>query len=761
MSTPANSVSRRGFLGSVSAGSLVLAANLSGTEAIAAAASDSEGLPFEPDLFVSIATDGTVTIVTHRSEMGTGIRTALPMVVADEMEADWDRVKLEQALGDTRYGSQNTDGSRSIRRFFNRMRQAGATARMLLEQAAAKTWGVDASECKANNHKVEHVGSGKTLGFGELVETARGLKVPGKSTLKFKPVSEHRYIGKTKVPIADIDDIITGKATFGIDARMTGQVFAVVARPPVLGGKVKSYNADKAKAMPGVVDIVEIEPYRGAPVFNAVGGIAICAESTWQAIQARDELEIEWDHGNHAAYNTDEFAKELAEAACGEGKLIRDEGDANGMFAKANEKNLHEADYFVPHLAHAPMEPPCAVADVKTDAGGKVTSCEIHAATQNPQACQQSVGPALGIQPGDVKVHVTLLGAGFGRKSKPDYVVEAAVLSRKLRKPVHVTWTREDDLQHDYYHTIAAMHMQASVDDKGMPTAWLQRACYPTISSTFNPAARNAGDFEIGMGFSDIPYAVPNLRIENPPAKAHVRIGWLRSVAHIYQAFAVCSFPDELAHRAGRDPIEYFLELIGDDRNLDLSGLKVPYPNHSEPLEKFPFDVGRLRNVSKRAAELAKWGRDLPKGRGLGFAAHRSFLSYCAHVVEVGVAKDGTVAIPKVWCVIDCGTAIYPDRVKSQMEGAAIMGTTQTRYGEITAKNGRIQQANFDEYQMARMNDAPKEIVVDIIDSKELPSGVGEVGLPTFAPAMCNAIFAATGKRIRSLPLSNHDLSWG
>ncbi len=751
-----DTVSRRGFLGT--AGSLVLAAKFSGAEALAAVVQDGKAMAFEPDLFVSIATDGVVTIVTHRSEMGTGIRTALPMVIADEMEADWDQVKLEQALGDNRYGSQNTDGSRSIRRFFDRMRQAGATARTMLEQAAAKKWGVDASECKAENHKVVHKSSDKSLGFGELVETARELKVPDAKSLKFKSVDERKYIGKTKVPIADIDDIITGKAIYGIDARMDGQVFAVVARPPVFGGKVKSFDATKAKAMPGVTDVMEIPGYKGAPVFNPIGGIAVCAKSTWQAMEARDALEIEWDHGKHASYDTDAFAKELAEAARKPGKVIRDEGDAS-VLEKASK--VVEADYFVPHLAHAPMETPAAVADVKTDSSGKVTSCEIRAATQNPQACQQAVGPAMGIPLDQVKVHVTLLGAGFGRKSKPDYVVEAAMLSHKLGKPVHVTWTREDDIRHDYYHTIAAMHMRAAVDDKGMPTAWLQRACYPSIGSTFNPTAKNAGDFEMGMGFSDIPYAVPNLRVENPPAENHVRIGWLRSVAHIYQAFAVCCFPDELAHRAGRDPLEYFLELIGDDRKLTkIPGLKVGYPNHSEPMEKFPFDVGRLRSVSKRAGDLAEWGRKLPKGKGLGFAAHRSFLSYCAHVVEVDVAKDGTITIPKVWAVIDCGTAIYPDRVKSQMEGAAIMGTTQARYGEITAKEGRIEQANFDEYEMSRMDDAPKEIIVDIIDSKELPSGVGEVGLPTFAPAMCNAIFAATGKRIRTLPLSKHDLSW-
>lgn len=759
MTTSASEVSRRDFLASASAGSFVLMAGVRGQQTVAAVVTGEASLPgFDPDLFVSVDPDGTVHIVAHRSEMGTGIRTSLPMVVADEMEADWDRVVVDQALGDRRYGSQNTDGSRSIRRFFERMRVAGATARTMLEHAAAKQWNVQPATCRARNHEVVHDDTGRKIGFGELVETAQTLDVPKPKDLKFKPADERRYIGKAKVPIADLDEIITGAATYGIDARMENQVFAVVARPPVFGGKVKSFDAAKARQMPGVVAVVEIPGFRGAPMFQPLGGVAVCATSTWAAMQARDALEIEWDHGPHASYDTTAFAAEIAEAAKKPGNVVRSIGDAGSALEKADPDALHEANYSVPHLSHAPMETPCAVAKVNKDGSGRVVSCEVLAATQNPQACQDAVAPALQIARDKVVVNVTLLGAGFGRKSKPDYVVEAALLAKELDRPVHVTWTREDDIRHDYYHTIAAIHMRAAVNEKGMPTAWLQRVVNPTIGSTFNPAASNAAAFELGMGFSDVPYDVPHLQIENPPARNHLRIGWLRSVAHIYQAFAVCSFPDELAHRAERDPLEYFLELIGDDRELDLTG--VDYPNHSEPLSKYPFDVGRLRHVTKRAAELAQWGRKLPKGRGLGLAAHRSFLSYCAHVVEVDVRKDGTVVIPKVWAVIDAGMVISPDRVRSQLEGAAIMGTTQARYGRITAKNGQVQESNFDEYEMSRMDDAPREIVVDIVQSDELPAGVGEVGLPTFAPALCNAIFAATGQRIRSLPLSQHDLSW-
>ncbi len=752
-------VSRRRFLSQLSAaGSLVLMAKISpGQTTQVADASTTDADLFNPDLFVAIAPDGTVTIIAHRSEMGTGIRTGLPRVVADELEADWDRVVIEQAPGDKRLGDQNTDGSNSIRFFFKRMRVAGATAREMLEQAAAKKWDVPAAECSAKNHRVHHTGSNRSLGFGDLVEIARTLDVPEAESLTLKKPSEWKYIGKD-APVVDLDDIITGKAIYGIDARMDDQVFAVVARPPVVGGKVKSYDATAVRRMPGVVDVLEIPGFEGAPVFNPLGGVAVLADSTWNALQGRDALEIEWDLGENVSYNSAEYAKTLVESASKSGKVVREVGDVPAALKQAG--SVLKSDYFVPHLSHAPMETPCAVADVKTDAAGNVVSCHVLTATQNPQAVQQAVGPAMGMEPKEILVNVTLLGSGFGRKSKPDYCVEAAILSRQLGRPVHVTWTREDDIQHDYYHTVAAVHVEAAVDKDGTPTAWLQRAAYPPIGSTFNLLAQGPGNGELEMGLSDLPYDVPNIRVEGCDAKAHTRIGWLRSVCHIQQNFAVSSFADELAHNAGRDPLEFLMELLGEDRHMDLKAAGLG--NRGASPEEYPYDIGRMKNVAKRAAELADWqrGKKLPKGRGLGIACCRAFLGYTGHVVEVEVDKDGTVHLPHVWAVLDCGTVVSPDRVRAQVEGAAIMATTQVRYGEITFTNGVADQSNYDTYQMAKMSDSPREIHVEVVKSDAVPAGVGETTVPSFAPAFCNAIFAATGKRIRELPLSKHDLSW-
>jgi isoquinoline 1-oxidoreductase beta subunit len=411
-----------------------------------------------------------------------------------------------------------------------------------------------------------------------------------------------------------------------------------------------------------------------------------------------------------------------------------------------------EAEYYVPHLAHASMEPPVAVADFRNG------QCTLWAPVQNPQAVQDTVAAALGIDKQKVICNVTLLGGGFGRKSKPDFCAEAAILSKQLGKPVKVVWTREDDIHFDYYHAVAAMYMKAGLDQSGKPVAWLQRSVFPSIFSTFSQDVRSGSAMEMGMGFTDTPYALPNHRVENGEAVNHVRIGWLRSVANIYHAFAVCSFADELAHAARRDPKDYLLELIGPPRLVDLKAQGVDYPNMG-PIEQYPVDTARLRKVIEVVAEKSEWGkRKLPKGHALGIAAHRSFLSYIATVVEVAVSPAGKISIPRVDMAVDAGMIVSPDRVRSQFEGAAVFGTSLTLMGEITATGGKINQSNFHDYPVARMNEAPLETRVYIVESDAPPAGIGEPGVPPFAPALCNAIFAATGNRIRELPLSRQKL---
>ena len=737
--------SRRGFLqGLFGAGAFVLGVRYLPEEAQAAL----EGAEFQPNVWIGLESDGTLRIVAHRSEMGTGSRSTLPMVVTDEMEADWARVKIEQAIGDKKYGDQNTDGSRSIRWFKHVMHEAGATARLMLERAAAEQWGVEASECKAQLHEVVH-SSGKKLGFGELAEAAAKLPVPDKSELKFKKPSEYRHVGKS-TPIYDLKDLCTGGGTFGMDAKVDGMVYASVEHPPVLGGKVTSFKADEAKKVAGVLDVVELPAFKPPHGFQQLGGIAVIANSTWAAFQGRKKLEIEWDLGPNASYTSSQYKQYLTDTAKKPGKVVRNVGDVDKGFEDAAK--THEAEYYVPHLAHAPMEPPAAIAHVE---GDKVT---LWANTQNPQAVQQAVAPALGFEETNVICNVTLLGGAFGRKSKPDYCVEASLLSRELKKPVKVVWSREDDIKFDYFHSVAAMYLKAGTDKKGRPTAWLQRSVFPPIGSTFTAGEEYGSAGEMGMGFTDTPYDVANHRVENGPAPAHVRIGWMRSVANIYHAFAVCSFADELAHAAGKDPKKYLLELIGKDRHIDLKAQGVDYANMGGPMEDYPIDTGRLKNVIEIVAKESNWDkRKSGNGHGFGIAAHRSFLSYIATVVEVRMV-DGKVKIPNVWTAVDVGTIVHRERTLGQFEGGNVFGASLALLGSITATDGRIDQSNFHDYPVTRIHQAPVKSHVTIVDSTAPPAGVGEPGVPPFAPALCNAIFAATGKRYRELPLSKHGL---
>jgi isoquinoline 1-oxidoreductase beta subunit len=747
-------VSRRGFLeGMLAAGAFVLSVRLvpEGLWAEQVAAGTTvDRAALHPSIFVGIDPDGTVHLIAHRSEMGTTSRTSLPLVLADELDADWSRVKIEQAIGDARYGSQDTDGSHSIREFYAVMREAGATTRLMLIRAAAQQWSVPDAECTTELHTVVQNKTGKRAPYGSLVRVAATLPVPKKEDLHYKSKTEWRYIGKGQSTY-DLLPICNGQAIYGIDTHIDGMLFASIEHPPVLGGKVKSYDENAPLQVKGVKSVIPIDPFTGAPAYQPLGGIAVLADNTWSAMQGRQKLKPTWDNGPNAVYSSDTYKKELQETARKPGKVFRNQGDVDAEFAKGGK--VIEADYYIPHLAHAPMEPPAALADYRD---GQVT---VWACTQNPQGVQSEISKKLGIPKENVICHVPLLGGGFGRKSKPDFAVEAAVLSKQSGRPVKVTWSREDEIRFGYYHSVSATYMKAAIGANGMPTAWLQRSVFPPIGSTFAPNTVNAGPGDMQQGWTDTPFDIPNFRAENGPAQAHVRIGWFRSVANIYHAFAVQSFACELAQAAGRDPLDYLLALIGPPRQIDIKKSAPDYSNYGASLEAYPLDTARLRNVIELAAEKAGWGKTkLGRGQGMGIAAHRSFLTYVASVVQVEVNDKGEVKIPSVHTAVDAGLVVNPEAARSQFEGAAVFGASLTRNGEITAKNGAIEQSNFDDYPVARINEAPYKTSVYIVDSSAPPAGVGEPGVPPIAPAICNAIFTATGKRVRELPLSRTKL---
>jgi isoquinoline 1-oxidoreductase beta subunit len=686
--------------------------------------------------------------------MGQGVRTSVPMILADELEADWSRVKIEQAVGDKMYGNQYTDGSRSVRHNFKRMREFGATTRAMLEQAAAINWNVPVTECQAKNHKVVHLPTKKSADYGELVETASTLKIPSANQVSLKDPKEWRYIGKEMIGV-DNADMVVGKATYGIDVKVPGMKYAVVEHCPVTYGKVTSFDASEAMKVPGVEKVVEIPQNQPPIVFNTLGGIAVIANNTWAANEGRKKLKIEWDMGANAVYNSEPFRQAMEEEARNgtEAKVVRKEGDADAALKGAAK--VLEATFYVPHFAHATMEPPSAVAVVKD---GK---CEVWSSCQDPQAARATVAGAIGVDEANVTSRVALLGGAFGRKSKPDFAAEAAILSKMLGgTPVKVTWSREDDIQHAYYHTVCAQHVKAGLDASGKAVAYHHRTVFPTIWSSFEKDDPQYGHkIELSLGFLEVPYNIPNLTLENGKAKAHVRIGWLRSVNNIPHAFAQNSMANMMAYAAGKDPYQYLMALLGPDRVLDLSN--TDYWNYDQTYDEYPIMTARLKNVLKVAADKAGYGKKLGDREAIGVAVHRSFTTYVATAVRVQVSRDGKVSIPRVDVACDAGLVINPERVRAQMEGASIYALTGAMYGSITAKDGAIEQSNFHDYQMVRMPEAPREIHVHILNAAGNfpPGGVGEPGVPPFTPALTNAIFAATGKRILDLPISKHNLA--
>lgn len=706
------------------------------------------GIVTDPSIFVAIDPDGTVTITAHRSEMGQGSRTSLPMVLADELEADWSRVRIVQAPGDEpKYGNQDTDGSRSLRHHIQPMRQMGASVRTMLQRAAAKAWGVDPSEVTVAFHEITGPG-GKKAGFGDFAESAMAEAVPAFEELDFKDEADFRYIGKGEVQITDLRDITTGAAVYGADVMLDGMKTAVIARPPVVGGKVKSVDTTAALAVPGVEQVIELEGSIMPAKFAPLGGLAVIASNTWAAEEGRNALVIEWEDGPHGGYESSAYRAEMEAAALKPDTVFREQGDVDAAFGSAAK--TFTRSYYQAHMAHIPMEPPAAVARFT---GNKL---EVWAPVQSPYTTRSDIAEDLGIPVEDVTVNVTLLGGGFGRKSKADFATEAVRLAKATGQPIRVQWTREDDIRHGFFHTTSVERISVAMDADDKVTGWHHTSVAPSILSTFAPDGGNQFFIETGMGHADMPFDVPNIRCDNAKALAHARIGWFRAVSNIPRAWAVQSFAAELAGELGRDQKEMLLELIGPALEIDVAkaGMPEDFWNYGEVYEEYPIDTGRLANVLELAAEKAGWGQSLPEGEGLGLAVHRSFVTYVAAAAKVRVV-NGQVRVPELHFAVDCGFVANPERIRSQMEGAAVMGMTLAQHSAITFENGRVQQANFYDYDVVRASNFPETVKVHIVEHpfSVHASGAGEPGVPPVAPAIANAVFNATGKRLRDLPM--------
>src|SRR5213596_1185114 len=666
--------------------------------------------PFAPNAWLRIGEDESVLVIVDRSEMGQGVTTALPMLLAEELEADWSRIRIEFAPADKAYtnpmfGMQGTGGSTSVRAAYTPLRKAGAAARELLVAAAAQTWGVEKAECRAERGAVVHPASKRRLTYGALVPAAAALPVP--QDVPLKDAKDWKILG-TRVKRLDTPPKVDGSAQFGIDVKVPGMLVAVVARCPVFGGKVASFDATKAKAVPGVRRVVQIS-----------SGVAVLAVGYWPAKQGRDALEVTWDEGPNASVSSASIAQLFAQRAEQPGAVARHDGEAEAALASAGSKL--DAVYEAPFLAHATMEPMNCTAHVRPD------GVDIWAPTQFQTGCQQLGAGISGVAPEKVQVHTTYLGGGFGRRFELDFIREALETSKAVGAPVKVIWSREDDIRQAQYRPACYHRFRAGLDASGQPVAWTHRIVAPSIfARVFPQTIKNGLDGEAVEGGVGMPYTVPNVHVDYLLTDTGIPVGFWRSVNNSYNAFAVECFIDEVAHAAKRDPYEYRRDL----------------------LTKAPRHLG----VLNLAASKAGWGTAPPAGRARGIAVYKSFETYVAEVAEVSVASDGAVRVHRVVCAVDCGPVVNPSIVEAQMESAIVYGLTAALWGEIGIDKGRVQQSNFHDYQMLRLAEMPK-VEVYIVPSTDAQGGVGEPGTPPIAPAVANAIFAATGKRIRKLPI--------
>ena len=713
---PEQSASRREFLkvSALAGGGLMIGVMVPSLNRFAEAA-PAPVAPFAPNAFIRLTPDGAVTVVVGYSEMGQGVLTAVPMLVAEELDADWARVKFEQAPSDPAYknpmfGVQATGGSTTVRASWEPMRQAGATARAMLVAAAAQAWNVPASECRTDRGRVVHP-SGKTVTYGQIASAAARQPVP--STVALKDPKDYRILGQ-ELKRLDTPLKVNGSGRFGIDVHVPGGYTAVLARAPVPGAKIGRLDAVKAKAMRGVKAVLEVP-----------SGVAVVADGYWNAKKARDALEIHWDLGANTAFSSEGIRKTFLEAAQQGGTVARRDGDTAAALAGAPAAKKIDAVYEAPYLAHACMEPMNATASVTAD------GVEVWASTQAPGVVQGVLAGIFKLKPEQIKVHTTLLGGGFGRRFGMDFVVDAALVSKAVGAPVHVMYSREDDMRAQFYRPASVLKFEGALDAEGRPLAARMHAVCPSIAKAAQMALKDGVDRFALEGLVEFPYRTPNVQVEWTGNEPPYGVWFWRSVGHSQNIFFAEGIIDEMAAAAGQDPYEYRRGLLGE--------------------------APRYRGVLDLAAQKAEWSKPLPNGRHRGIAVGQSFGSYVAEVVELSVGEDGQPKVHRVVCAVDCGRVANPLIVKRQMESAIVFGLSAALYGRISIKDGQVVESNFNDYPVLRMNEMPK-VEVHILPSTESPGGVGEPGLPPLAPALVNAIHAATGKRLRALPIDTREL---